>query len=300
MDVRSALERHGGFSSRAALIQATSRADVDGALRRGEIVRVGLGRYAFAESESAAQTAHATTSVLCLTSAALHHGWPVKTTPTIPHLSIGRHRKVPPGREHVGVWHYADLGPDDIVDGVATSREITLAQCLRCLPDDEALCVADSALRAGEHATLARVLASARGAGRAKMFRIGGEASEAAANPFESCLRAISLTVPGVRFRPQFVIDDSVVWARVDLADPELGLIVEADSFEFHANREGFRKDVRRYTLLTSAGWIVLRFTWEDVMLRPRWVRETLVRTVSRLRCVTELAEPTNGWLMAA
>ena len=44
--------------------------------------------------------------------------------------------------------------------------------------------------------------------------------------------------------------------------------------------REGFRKDVRRYTLLVAEGWRVLRFIWEDVMFRPEWVRDVLIRTV--------------------
>ena len=32
--------------------------------------------------------------------------------------------------------------------------------------------------------------------------------------------------------------------------------------------------------LLVADGWTVLRFTWEDVMFRPEWVREVLVRAV--------------------
>lgn len=45
---------------------------------------------------------------------------------------------------------------------------------------------------------------------------------------------------------------------------------------------QGILKDVRRYTLLTADGWMVLRFTWDDVMLRPGWVREVLARAVVR------------------
>lgn len=56
---------------------------------------------------------------------------------------------------------------------------------------------------------------------------------------------------------------------------------MECESYEWHGDRAGFRKDVRRYTLLTASGWVVLRFTWEDVMLRPDWVRAVLARTVA-------------------
>ncbi len=57
--------------------------------------------------------------------------------------------------------------------------------------------------------------------------------------------------------------------------------MIECDSYEWHGSREGFRKDVRRYTLLAADGWLVLRFTWEDVMFRQEWVREVLVRVVA-------------------
>ncbi len=37
--------------------------------------------------------------------------------------------------------------------------------------------------------------------------------------------------------------------------------MVECESFEWHGDRKGFTKDVRRYTLLSAGGWTVLRFT---------------------------------------
>ena len=58
MDVVTALERSGGLSTRAALIAATSRADVDRALREGAVVRVAHGRYALPRVEKAESVAH--------------------------------------------------------------------------------------------------------------------------------------------------------------------------------------------------------------------------------------------------
>lgn len=168
---------------------------------------------------------------------------------------------------------------DDVTDG-ATSRELTLTQCLRLLPDDEALVIADSALRHGEVATLRRAMACVRGRGQSKAQRIGQAARGEAANAFESAMRAICNTVPGLQVEPQAVISTPTCWARPDLVDRDRKLVVECDSFEWHSTREGFRKDVRRYTLLVADGWIVLRFIWEDVMFRPEWVRDVLVRTV--------------------
>ncbi len=55
----------------------------------------------------------------------------------------------------------------------------------------------------------------------------------------------------------------------MDLADETLELVLEADSFEFHGERAALSRDCERYDELVSRGWLVLRFTWEQVMLRP-------------------------------
>ncbi|WP_457208189.1 DUF559 domain-containing protein, partial [Nocardioides sp. P5_C9_2] len=158
------------------------------------------------------------------------------------------------------------------------------------LPDAEALAVADSALRAGEAALLAEVAARVRGTGSHHVRAIAAAARAGAANPFESALRAIALTVPWLSVEPQVVIAAPHVWARPDLVDVRRMLVVEAESYEWHGNRAGFRKDVRRYTLLVADGWTVLRFTWEDVVLRPDWVRRVLTRAVRREDTRTQLS----------
>lgn len=191
--------------------------------------------------------------------------------------------------------HRADLGPDDVA-GIATSRELTLLQCLRSLPDDEALAIADSALRHGEISTLRRVMASVRGAGSAKVRRIGVQADARAANPFESVMRAICLQVPGLSVTPQLVLSGEHFWACPDLVDRKHRIVIECDSWQWHGDRKGFLKDVRRYTLLSADGWTVLRFTWDDVMLRPAWVRDVLSRAVG----VGARTEAVAVWPVAA
>lgn len=277
MEVDEAMRRMGGLATRGRLILVTSRAEVDAALRRGVVVRASHGRYVLPDLDAAAKQAHRVNGHLALTSAALHHGWEVKSVPVVPHVVFPRRRNVPRAWRDEVVLHRADLGPDD-VSGVATSREVTLLHCLRSLPDDEALAIADSALRHGEEATLRRIVAQVRGAGSAKVRRIARAADARAANPFESVTRAICLQVPGLDVTPQAVLSTDHYWACPDLVDHEKRLVIECDSYEWHGNRAGFIKDVRRYTLLSADGWTVLRFTWDDVMLRPTWVREVLCR----------------------
>lgn len=281
MDLGEVMARCGGMSTRATLIRSTSRAEVDGALANGLLVRAGHGRYVLPDVEAAERIAHAMNGVLCLTSAALHHGWDVKRAPEKPHILVPRKRNVPQHFRDDVVLHRRDLDRDDVSDGIATSRELTLEQCLRLLPYDEALVIADSALRHGEHSTLARAAALVRGRGQQQAARVSRDARAESANAFESVTRAICHGVPGLQVEPQVVISTPHLWARPDLVDRHIEIVVECESYEWHGDRAGFRKDVRRYTLLTASGWLVLRFTWEDVMFRSDWVHDVLARAVA-------------------
>ena len=173
--------------------------------------------------------------------------------------------------------HWADLPGEDIREGVVTSRERTLIDCLRALPFDEALAVADSALRADDVTpqqlgTLAR---SARGPGSARIRRVARWADGRAANPFESVLRALAIEV-GLAVQPQVLVSVRGGEVRPDLIDEDRRLVLEADSFEWHGKRSALRRDCRRYNAIVAAGWTLLRFSWEDVMHDPDYVRSVL------------------------
>ena len=274
------LERLGGVSTRGALVRGTSRAEVDRAVAGGEVRPVARGRYVLADVDDALATAHRVAGVLSWRSAALHHGWAVKTIPRLPEVSVGRRRRVPPGSG--AVVHYADLQVDEVA-GPATSPDRTLLDCLRNLPVDEALAVADSALRDGySPARLGALARDTRGAGAARVRHVAAHATGAAANPFESALRAICLEVTGLCVRAQVSIVDPVFLGRPDLVDERLRLVLEADSFTWHGHRAALARDARRYNALVVAGWLVLRFSFDDVMHHPAVVRATLARAVDR------------------
>jgi hypothetical protein len=63
--------------------------------------------------------------------------------------------------------------------------------------------------------------------------------------------------------------------------DRRLGLVIEAESYEFHADPAAFAQDVRRYTLFVRHGHVVLRFTWQEVMHDPDHVRAVLAEVVA-------------------
>jgi very-short-patch-repair endonuclease len=273
----------GGIATRCTLIGATSRGEVDRALRHDQIVAVARGRYCLPTVGAAQRLAHALGGILSHTSAALHHGWEVKEVPERPHVTVPRRRHVDSKLAARATLHYADLTPDEITDGIATNPETTLLQSLRVLPDDEALAIADSALRQGvPPSVLRRVAITARGTGAAKVRRIAGLANGDAANPFESCLRHVALQVDGLDVRPQVTLARLSV--RPDLVDADLGVVLEADSFGWHGNRAALRRDARRYNLMVVNGWLVLRFAWEDVMFDQDYVRSVLVAVVRLVR----------------
>ncbi len=269
----------GGVTTRAELLDHASRSEIARALRSGELVNLGAGRYAVPQVDEAVRAAHGLCGRLCRESAALYYGWAVKEVPELPHVTVPKKRRIEAARR-VGVQlHRDDLHPDD-VDDIATSKEYTLAQCLRTCSFDAALAVADSALRAGESpGLLRRVANTARGPGARQVRRVVKEASADAANPFESVLRAIALDVPGLRVRPQCWIGRGQR-VRPDLVDEDLGIVLEADSFEWHGGRAALRRDARRYNGLVVEGWLVLRFSWEDVMFEQQHLHRQLVSAV--------------------
>lgn len=276
-----ALRRLGGVADRKTLLRLTSRRRLRTSLARGEVVKAGRYGFALVTAQAGLRAARALTAIASHESAAIYHGWEVKLPPERPHVIVPRHRKVPEHRRRgVHLW-FRDLA-DHEHDGLATNKERTVIDCARDLPFDQALAVADSALRHGD-VTKDRLLARALAIptrGRAKAMRVVLAADGRAANPFESVLRAIALDVPGLAVEPQVVITEHAYTARPDLVDRAKRLVIEADSFEFHSTRKALRRDIERYTNLVVRGWIVVRFAWEHVMFEPEYVRSCLLALV--------------------
>lgn len=278
----SALERLGGVGSYKSLMALCDRLDLLRLVDSGDIVKDARGRYARPVAHDALRAANALGAVASHLSAAAHWGWELKTSPPKPHVTLARTRKVSAGQRKVAIPHWGSLGPDDVIDGLVTSKARTLTDCLSNLPFDEALAVADSALRHEDvsPAGLIQLAEGVVGSGCVQARRVAQAARGEAANPFESVLRAISLDVPGLHFEPQVKIADDEFFARPDLVDVDHRLVAEADSHEWHSTKEALTSDCRRYTGLTVRGWRVVRFVWEDVMSRPEDVAADLSKLV--------------------
>jgi very-short-patch-repair endonuclease len=284
MKPEGVLFRLGGVADAKMLQRFTSRAKVRAALARGTIVRDARGRYSLPSASAALRAQSRLSAVVSHSSAAAVHGWEIKHPPARPIVTVPRNRKVTPERrEGVDVrWH--DLRPDEVLRGRVTSYGRTVMDCAKDMPFDEALAIADSALRHG-HVTKAHLLQLAEAMParhRARCLRVARAADGRAANPFESVLRAIALDVPGLEPEPQVVISGPGFSVRPDLVDERRRVVAEADSFEWHGTRSALRADCRRYNMLALHGWLVLRFSWEDVMFASDLVRRCLVMAAER------------------
>ena len=269
-----------------ALRKLTTRARIRRAVRRGRVVRDARGRYALPTAQEGLRAANRLAAVLSHLSAAAHWGWELKHQPPRPSVIVPRNRNVPPDRRDGVDVVWADLPPDEIRDGRVTSPDRTVIDCIRSLPFDEALAVADSALR-HRHLTKARLVFLAdrvTGKGAPQARRVAAHASGKAANPFESVLRAVAIEVRGLDVEPQVWLDLDGVRMRPDLLDRRLRLILEAESFEWHGKRLALTNDCVRYNAFGLAGYVVLRFSWEQVMLQPEYVARCLRRFVEGRR----------------
>jgi len=207
-EVVRAISRCGGISDTATLIRLTSRTQLENATIRGLIVRDARGRYALpdrAGRTTRRQPAHRRHVP--------HHrrrplGMGDEAGTSAPHSHRAPKAKDP--SQHAGdvdvFWRTFAAGP--ILPGQVTPPLQTVIDCARWLPFDEALAIADSALR---HRSVTREELSAarsrtKGRGSSAVIRVLGAADGRADNPFESALRAISMDIPGLLLVPQVEI----------------------------------------------------------------------------------------------
>ena len=70
---------------------------------------------------------------------------------------------------------------------------------------------------------------------------------------------------------------------ELDLAIPRIRFAVEVDGYAFHSARDRFLHDRRRQNDLVVAGWMILRFTWDDLTAHPE-------RTIQLIREAIEVS----------
>lgn len=197
---------------------------------------------------------------------------------------------VVPQRRGVRAREAAVPLPDRHVAGPSKVRCLrpvrATADLLRRLPLAEAVVVADATQRErvvtldALRAELA-VHAGLRGVRQA--YRALELSDGRAESPPESRLR-LRMILAGLSPVPQFEVRDAAgrFLARVDLAFPQARVAIEYDGREVHERSDVFVRDRQRQNALLAAGWLVLRYTADDLRLRPVAVMAEVAQALRR------------------
>lgn len=308
-DVRSVLIALGGVATHAELVSAVSERALRTALVKGGVVRLRRNIYALpavapatpsrgatADERAAARaervalarrTATSLDGAMSHRSAAEYYELPLLVDAGAPEILLPRGSRVDVGTTRLAAVRHRELARAELRERV-TDPMRTVLDCAADLPAIEGLAVLDSALRGDDdHPALvarSQLVDAADRVGRSSRTRVQRLVSWAdggAANPSESALRWIALQIPGLVLHTQVEITCQQTY-RVDIADRRRRIVMEFDSAQWHNTPDAFVADCRRYNDLVAHGWIVLRFTWDDVMFHAERVRAQ-IEAVARL-----------------
>lgn len=189
--------------------------------------------------------------------------------------------------------HRRDLRPDEQVvvdEQCVTSVLRTVCDLAQTWSLPDAVAAADAALHAGLITAdeLAAATLLARGRGARRLRQVGSLVDGKAESPLESHLRVLIVLAGLLRPTSQLAIydKDGVFIARVDLAWAQLRLVAEADGFDYHADRESFRRDRERDNALQCNGWLVLHFSYERIHGDPDGVLADILDAMRRLGAI--------------
>lgn len=266
-----AVRTAGGASSRARLISAgVGRRDLERAVRDRLLDRVGYG-YSLPDCPVERRTAAGAGAAPACVSALRVHGVAVPGPREPVHLMVASARPV-----GGAVVHRGNRGT---ASGVAEGPLAATLRALRCLDRHASLAMVDSVIRSG--------LVGLDELGVAVGVRPGSvvrwvlqHADPRAESVLESLLRAllIDARIGGIDLQ----VDVAGV-GRVDMVI-DGWLVVEADGFASHSDREHYRNDRRRLDAQLRSGLVTLWFSFEDVVGAPAHVVATVRDVLERRR----------------
>lgn len=286
----------GGFVHRDQLVaRGLSTSAIDRKVHKGELTPVTPGVYLVFPPRDYTDLLRG--AVLALPDAVVSHqsaayllGFPrlPKQEPTVVVPSHTTHRF-----PDVTVRRCNDLTPDDVmeVDGLpVTNVARTLFDLSRLLRFSEFDSIGESLVIAEmmdlkEFDDISRRLAR-RGKGGSRYAHIFLEirsGNEKAATVLERKGRAV-LSAANL---PQPVPQYPIPWAparRFDDAYPDARLAVEWDSMAWHQQRSAMTADRQRDRDAAANGWVLLRFTWDDIAERPHEIVDSVARLLRERR----------------
>jgi very-short-patch-repair endonuclease len=254
MEATEAVASYGGAARWKKLLnKGVSDGRLRAAVRAGDLVRVGPV-YAFPDAPADVLIAAQLGGRLTCASAAERLGLDILNPPGMTHVALDHNDS----RTHKdAIVHRTGHGP-----GWLVSVPEALVHALGCLPTVDALVMVDSALRE-KHTHISELRKRIIGADSVRRRGLLDLADAKAGSLIETVAR-IGIRSAGLRVQSQVYIPDV---GRVDLL-VDGWLVIEIDGYAHHSSRDQFRNDRRRANLLAEKGFVLLRFTYEDVMHR--------------------------------
>jgi very-short-patch-repair endonuclease len=259
MDPLEALHECGGAARFECLRPKTSRRALRSAVAVGDVVRAARGVYATRDAHPDLVAAVALGGVRSCHTAAAALGLDLVDPPSRPHVTS------PPGSR--GTWPGTVVHRRKVrdLDG-CTDPLTTVLDCLRCLPRRFALVPLDHALRRGLVTVTELQEAAARMNRNDPRRELVAMADPECGSALESVAR-VDLLDEGYHLRSQQVLEPA---GRTDFVVDDW-LVVEVDGFTFHSARERRDDDLRRDAELRRRGFVVLRFSWSQVVRQREW-----------------------------
>lgn len=288
--------QHGVFSLDDADRLGISRSAVKARVRNGRYERVAPGAYRLvgasptwrqavmtAVSAAGAGSAAARSTALILHRLLRSNGPIEVVTPR------RRRLRLPPG---VVVHTATALPTEDLMDvtGIPTTSIPRSILDFGATSSPDALAgVVDRAI-AAELTTaseLARFLDRRRRRGRPGVRRLEATLERPHLGAVESRYERIVLEMlldAGLDPVPQYEIfdDHGRIVARVDLAFPSARVAIEVDGHTYHSTRPQRARDADRQNRLELLGWVVLRFTTDQVYARDPSIVRSVLASLSR------------------
>jgi very-short-patch-repair endonuclease len=103
------------------------------------------------------------------------------------------------------------------------------------------------------------------------------------ASRMETKMLRILRRIKNRRFELQHRVEAGGHTHYLDAAFPDVKLGIECHSLRWHLAEERFKEDARRDRRLTLAGWTILYFTWDDLILAAESVELEIRQAISHL-----------------
>lgn len=261
VNILEVIARYDGVA-RAKHLAAAGVSDfqLKSAVARGDIARVARGVYAIPDADAGLVAIRSLPAEpACVTAAQIRGLWVIQPPP-LPHVAV------PHSRHYPGFVCHRSAAPPTLLD--------TVVQSLRCLPELDALVIAESAVVV-KGVTFSELRQRLAGRNDARERRLVQSIVPQSQSVIE-CMARYWLRRAGFHVESQVNIPGM---GHLDLmVDGRLG--IETDGAKYHMDRTSFEEDRRRWNVTTRLGVPTLVVSYGLLLNRPdefiAMVRETL------------------------